>query len=60
MTYAKMIDKYVSKIMELRDMDNTRAEMKAGLIVMQVMDEAMKDTKEKVGKLYHELMGPSF
>ncbi len=60
MTYAEMIDKYVSKIMELRDMDNTRAEMKAGLIVMQVMDEAMKDTKEKVGKLYHELMEPSF
>ena len=56
MEYAGMIDKYAPKIMELRDMENTRAEMRAGLIIMQIMDETMKEVKEKVGNLYSELI----
>lgn len=56
MEYTGMINKYAPKIMELRDMENSRADMKAGYIVMQIMDETMKEVKDKVGNLYSELI----
>lgn len=56
MTYEGMIDKYTPKIIGLRNVDDDTTEMKADLIVMQIMDETIKDTIEKVGKLYYELI----
>lgn len=56
MEYTDMIDKYAPKIMELRNIKSDRAEMRAGLIIMQIMDETMKEVKEKVGNLYSELI----
>lgn len=56
MEYTGMIDKYAPKIMELRDMESDRAEMYAGMIIMEIMDETMKEVKEKVENLYSELL----
>ncbi len=56
MKYIGMIDKYAREIMKLRDMESNRAETRAGLIVMEIMDDTMKEVKEKVGDLYSELI----
>ncbi len=56
MMYTGMIDKYAPEIMKLRDMESNRAEMRAGLIVMKIMDDTMKEVKEKIGNLYSELI----
>ncbi len=56
MKYIGMIDKYAPEIMKLRDMESDRAETRAGLIVMEIMDDTMKEVKEKVGDLYSELI----
>lgn len=54
--YKKIIEKYADEIVNLRDLEKGRAEARAGLIIMNIMDEATREIKEKVGNLYSELL----
>lgn len=54
--YKKMIDKYAPQLMELRNMEAGLAECKAGLLIMQIMDDTTKRLKNRVSDLYDELI----
>ena len=51
----KMIDKYVPMMVALSEMDNDRAEMRAGWILDRIVSDTEKTAKKKFDKLYHEL-----
>lgn len=51
-----MIDKYAPQLMELRNMEAGLAECKAGLLIMQIMDDTTKRLKNRVSDLYDELI----
>lgn len=56
----KMINKYVPMMLALSEMDNdnsdiNRIEIRASLILDQIVSDTEKTAKKKFDKLYHEL-----
>ncbi|RKI86521.1 hypothetical protein D7V94_22670 [Parablautia intestinalis] len=56
----KMINKYVPMMLALSEMDNdnsdiNRIEIRAALILDQIVSDTEKTAKKKFDKLYHEL-----